>query len=83
MLAADGGDIIVALVACIGVLGGAGFGFAGVVYTVRSQRRTRIVERSGDENASAAMNERERRLRAEAERDVWRDIALSRRDDQE
>lgn len=79
MLAADGGDIVVALIACIGVLGGAAFGFAGVVYTVRGQRRTRIVERTDDEKASALMSERDRAARAEAERDVWKQIALESR----
>lgn len=76
MLAADGGDIVVAAIAALGVLGGAGFGFMGVVYTVRGQRTRRIVERDPDENANAALNERERRIKAEVERDVWKQIAL-------
>lgn len=80
MLASAASDIAVAVIAAVAVIVGAGLGFAGVVYTVRAQRTTRVLERDPNESASMAINEREARMKAEAERDVWKAIALERKD---
>lgn len=77
MVAADAADVLVAgITGLCGVIG-AGLGLYGVVYTVRSQKKPKVITTRLDKLHA----EREARVRAEAERDAWRQIALARRDD--
>lgn len=77
MLAANGADIIVAgITGVCGVLGAA-LGLYGVVYAARNQKRPRVVKTQNTE----LHREREARIRAEVERDVWRQIALDAKPD--
>lgn len=78
---ADSGaaEIAVAAIAGLSTIVGAALALVGVVYTVRRQKKPRIVELDHDTAHRRFIAERERRIQAEAERDVWKQIALDAR----
>jgi hypothetical protein len=79
MLANGATDVIVAVLVGLSTIGGALIGLRGVVYSVQAQKRPRIVELDPEEAHHELARERERRVAAEAELAVWREIVLETR----
>lgn len=69
-------DVLAALVTALGAVSGAGLALYGVVYAARTQKRPRIVDLDKDQTHIELAAEKERRIQAESERDVWRQVAL-------
>lgn len=75
MVAADAADVLVAGITGFCAVIGASLGLYGVVYTARTQKRPKLV----NSRATPLHEEREARIRAEAERDAWKQVALDAR----
>lgn len=78
-------EVVVAILAGVATLGSSTIAALAVVYSVRSQKRPKIVELSPDEKDAALAAERAERARIAAELTVWREIALEihRREDRD
>jgi hypothetical protein len=79
ILAGGASEVASAAIAAFGAIVGAGLAAWAVTATARSQKRPKIVDLEDDEMRSRYMTEREARIRAETERDVWKQIALDSR----
>ena len=81
MLASDAADLGVAAITGIATIVAAALAAYAVIYSVRQQKKPKIVELSSDEKDALIVEEREARLRAEIEAKVWKEVALAREDD--
>lgn len=81
MFGSDAADIGVAAITGIATIVAAALAAYAVIYSVRQQKRPKIVELSSDEKDAIIVEEREARLHAEIEARVWKEVALSRGDD--
>lgn len=79
MIAGDAADVASAAIAGFAAIVGAGLAAWAVVTTARLQKRPKVVDLEDDEVRVRLVYERERRIVAETERDVWKQIALDAR----
>ena len=79
MIGSGATEVASAAISAVGVMVGAALAAWAVVTTARMQKRPKIVDMEEDELRVMCANERSLRLRAEAERDVWKQIALDAR----
>lgn len=76
LLASAASDIAVATITGLAVVIGAGLGLVGVIYTVRNQKRPRIVDMDPVDSHTTIVALREQVDELTKERDVWKRIAL-------